>query len=82
MILMILVILMILLGILMMVVILIMVVILMTLVILIIVVGMSMMGSHQVVGKELNHVEEAEDHPVSEPSENICVICYSHMSWP
>ena len=37
------------------------------------------MDSDQVIGEELNHVEEAEDHPVSEPSEKFRVIRYSDI---
>ena len=39
--------------------------------IVVMVVMMMMMDSDQVVGEELDHMEEAEDHPVSQPSE-IC----------
>ena len=35
------------------------------------------MAIHQVVGEELNHVEEAEDHPVSQPSEKLV----SNIPW-
>ena len=54
----------------------IMVVILMIVVILMTIV---VMDSDQVIGEELNHVEEAEDHPVSEPSEKFRVIRYSDI---
>ena len=37
------------------------------------------MDSDQVIGEELNHVEEAEDHPVSEPSEKFRIIRYSDI---
>ena len=38
------------------------------------IVMIMMMDSDQVVGEELNHMEEAEDHPVSQPSEIILIV--------
>ena len=48
-------------------------------ILMILVVILMIVDSDQVIGEELNHVEEAEDHPVSEPSEKFRVIRYSDI---